>query len=213
MAALLAARDRSSLDRHCCADVATALPTEPQPIAASAGALSEVELENQDGVRARFADIFGGRPCLIAFFYTRCMNPDKCSRTISKLARVYDLVEQRLPGSAVTVAAISYDPAYDLPERLRRYGDDRGLRFGARCHLLRTTGAFAPIRAGLQLGVGYGSATVNRHRIELVLLDATGKVADSKVRRVWDENGVVDTLVALDATSGAREGRAACCAS
>ena len=161
----------------------------------------------------RFADIFGGRTCLIAFLYTRCMNPDKCSRTISKLARVCDLIEQRLPGNAAMVAGISYDPAYDLPQRLRRYGDDRGLRFGARCQLLRTAGPFAPVRAGLQLAVGYGSATVNRHRIELVLLDAVGRIADVKARRLWDENEAADALVALAATTRVREGGAACCAS
>jgi protein SCO1/2 len=101
--------------------------------------------------------------------------------------------------NAAMVAAITYDPEYDLSERLRRYGADRGVPFGERCQLFRSTGSFAAIRDALDLGVGYGSATVNRHRIELMIVDPAGRIVDFHVRRLWDEDQVADALVAVEA--------------
>ena len=204
-------RDALGEEKHsrpCCAEGQESTAAEPQPIARSITGLSHIELQNQDGRCANFGQIFGDRTSLIAFFYTRCMNPDKCSRTISQLARVYDLIKQRSADGTAMVAGITYDPEYDLPERLRRYGADRGLSFGERCQLLRSTGSFATIRDGLQLGVGYGSSTVNRHRIELAFVDPAGNIVNFNVRRLWNENEVADALIAIDMNQAARGGAA-----
>jgi protein SCO1/2 len=182
----------------CCEHGAQAIAAEPQPVARSTAGLSQIELQNQDGIRTSFGQIFGGRTSVIVFFYTRCMNPDKCSRSISKLARVHRLIGQNLADSTAMVAGITYDPEYDLPERLRRYGADRGMCFGERCQLFRSTGPFAVIRDGLQLGVGYGSSTVNRHRIELIIVDPAGRIVEFNVRRLWDEHEVADALAIVD---------------
>jgi cytochrome oxidase Cu insertion factor (SCO1/SenC/PrrC family) len=195
---LEAAVDENRQPHTCCGHSAHATAAEPLPVERSTAGLRHIELQNQDGVRASFGQIFGGRTSLIAFFYTRCMNPDKCSRTISKLARVHHLIEQKLAESTAMVAGITYDPEYDLPERLRRYGADRGMSFGERCQLFRSASAFAAIRDGLQLGVGYGSSTVNRHRIELVVVDPAGRIADIHARRLWDEYEMADALIAVD---------------
>ena len=49
---------------------------------------AELALENQDGARLSFSEAFSGRPTALAFFYTRCMNPEKCSLTVTRLARL-----------------------------------------------------------------------------------------------------------------------------
>jgi cytochrome oxidase Cu insertion factor (SCO1/SenC/PrrC family) len=182
----------------CCEHGAKAIGAEPQPVAQSTASLSQIELQNQDGIRASFGQIFGGRTSVIVFFYTRCMNPDKCSRSIGQLARLHRLIGQNLAESTAMVAGITYDPEYDLPERLHRYGVDRGMCFGDRCQLFRSTGPFALIRDGLQLGVGYGSSTVNRHRIELIIVDSAGRIVESNVRRLWDAHEVADTLATVE---------------
>jgi cytochrome oxidase Cu insertion factor (SCO1/SenC/PrrC family) len=111
------------------------------------------------------------------------------------------------------IAGITYDPDYDLPERLYRYGADRGMVFDERCQLLRTTGSFAPIRDGLELAVGYGSATVNRHRIELLFVDPAGNVVAANLRRLWDERDALAALTAIQAgeTGKARAAAGGCC--
>ena len=72
-----------------------------------------------------------------------------------------------------------------------------GLEFGEQCQLLRSTGPFDPIRDALDLGVGYGSSTVNRHRIELFLIDRAGMIVDSRLRRLWQAQEVADMLLAV----------------
>jgi cytochrome oxidase Cu insertion factor (SCO1/SenC/PrrC family) len=158
----------------------------------SARGLAGLELEDQDGGRYTFSDAFRGRPTALAFFYTRCMNPDKCSRTVTRLAGLAQLAENaRL---AVNVAGISYDPRFDHPERLKRYGVDRGMRFSSHCSLLRTVGPFDPLVNLFGLGVGFGPVTVNRHQLELFVLDSSLCITERFERRLWSEESVLDTL-------------------
>jgi cytochrome oxidase Cu insertion factor (SCO1/SenC/PrrC family) len=156
--------------------------------------LADVALENQDGERLTFAEAFAGRPSALAFFYTRCMNPEKCSLTVTRLAQL----ARRLAAEHVeaNIAGISYDPRFDRPGRLRSYGDDRAMDFSPRCSLLRTVGPFDPIRHALELGVGYGPVTVNRHRLELIVLDPSMRIAERFERRIWNDVDVVNALLA-----------------
>ena len=149
-------------------------------------------LEDQDGTRLTFSEAFLGRPTALAFFYTRCMNPEKCSLTVTKLARLaHRLVVEDVDGN---VAGISYDPGFDRPARLKTYGRDRGMAFSPRCSLLRTVGPFDPLKDAFDLGVGFGPVTVNRHRIDLVVLDAGLGVAARFERRLWQEDQVLAAL-------------------
>jgi protein SCO1/2 len=95
------------------------------------------------------------------------------------------------------IAAISYDPDYDRPPLLAAYGAQRGFRFDARNRFFRTDGPVEPLRARFDLGVGYGPSTVNRHRLELFVLDAHGAVAASFTRRLWAEQEVAEAVAAL----------------
>ena len=68
------------------------------------------------------------------------MNPNKCSLTITKLARLQKRIGEEGLQGRVNVAAFTYDPAFDRPARLHAYGADRGMSFDDRNRLLRTTG-------------------------------------------------------------------------
>jgi cytochrome oxidase Cu insertion factor (SCO1/SenC/PrrC family) len=151
-------------------------------------------LEDQDGRTTAFDEFFTGRPAVVAFFYTRCDNPRKCSLTVMKLAALQRSVED----GAVRIAAITYDPAFDLPDRLRRYGTDRGIRFGEHVRFFRVPSGFDDVRRRFDLGVNYGAATVNRHRTELFVLDGRGRVAAAFARVQWDVDAVLDVLADLD---------------
>ncbi len=154
--------------------------------------LPDLALENQDGTRLSFSDAFSGRPTALAFFYTRCINPEKCSLTVTRIARLARrLVTEELDAN---VAGITYDPGFDRPARLKTYGADRGMIFSPRCCLLRTVGPFDPLREAFDLGVGFGPVTVNRHRLDLVVLDASLGVAERFERRIWHEEPVLDAL-------------------
>lgn len=165
------------------------------PVAAPTTAsvrLDELALEDQDGMLLRFAEAFAGRPTALAFFYTRCMNPLKCSATVTGLGRIARRIAA--DGFDANVAGISYDPAFDRPARLTTYGADRGMVFSPSCRLLRTVGPFAPLQQAFELGVGFGAVTVNRHRLDLVVLDASLAVSQRFERRLWSDEGVVAAL-------------------
>ena len=172
-------------------------PPPPGPADDNEGPPAAV-LEDQDGRQEAFAEFFTGKPAVVAFFYTRCDNPYKCSRTITTLAALQRSLAERGLEDAVKVAAITYDPEFDLPDRLRVYGHDRGVRFGAGARFFRVVRGFPEFRRRFDLGVNYGASTVNRHRVEVYVLDARGAVAASFTRVQWEAGtvlGVVENLL------------------
>jgi protein SCO1/2 len=181
----------------CCAGPASAAaPGQAAGPGPSAEDIEGLELQDQDGAIISFGDFFRARPSVVTFFYTRCMNPDKCSLTVTKLGRLQRRIcEEGLHGR-VNVAALSYDPAFDLPRRLRAYGADRAMTFDAHNRMLRTTGRFEPLQRHFDLGVGYGAATVNRHRTDLFVLDERGDPVFGIARRLWDETEILGALKA-----------------
>jgi hypothetical protein len=182
----------------CCSEQAAAAP---QIAASTAGTeLASLALEDQDGTRLTFSEAFAGRPTALAFFYTRCPNPEKCSLTVTRLGRLARVCNAQ--AVEANVAGLTYDPAFDRPARLKTYGADRGVVFSPRCRLLRTIGPFDPVREGFDLGVGFGPVTVNRHRLDLVVLDVSLSVAARFERRLWHEATVLDSLRAAGAGSG-----------
>jgi cytochrome oxidase Cu insertion factor (SCO1/SenC/PrrC family) len=175
-------------ERSCCAD-------EAPPVASSGDLdIKNVELQDQNGEVFSFRDFFWGRPSVLAFFYTRCMNPFKCSLTITKLARMHRRAHEEGLAGLINIAAVTYDPAFDLPQRLRTYGANRGMSFDDRTRLMRTTGSFDPLQRCFGLGVGYGSTTVNQHRLDTVVLDDLGRLIASFARIQWNEEDVLGAL-------------------
>lgn len=156
------------------------------------GPIAQTVFEDQEGGSITFGEFFRGHPTVVVFFYTRCDNPLKCSLTVTKLARVQKLLDARGLADRVHTAAITYDPAFDLPARLRGYGQDRGVRMDARHRMLRATDGVAALRNHFRLGANFIESLVNRHRVEAYVLDAEGRVAASFERIRWDEQQVVD---------------------
>jgi protein SCO1/2 len=205
--ALARIRSRTAGRPACCG---RSMPAEedrrarrPAPPTAEIMAL---QLEDQDGLRVPFGDFFAAGPSILAFFYTRCMNPERCSLTVSKLARLQARFDEVGAPARPRIGCISYDPEFDRPRLLHGYGSARGFRFDPGNRFFRTIGPLDPLHDWLELGVGYGPSTVNRHRIELHLLGDGAEVVASFTRRLWDEDEVI---AALAASSSQRSGQTA----
>ncbi len=65
-----------------------------------------------------------------------------------------------------------------------RYGRDRGLPFGPAVRLFRAVTGWEVLRDHFALRVGYTASVVNRHAIELFLLDG-GTVVRTWARTRW----------------------------
>jgi cytochrome oxidase Cu insertion factor (SCO1/SenC/PrrC family) len=201
-----ARRDLSSeAAGHCCCSA-------PAPIATASAspvrknldkdAIGDLALEDQSGAMFRYAGFFHGRPSVLTFFYTRCMNPQKCSLTVSKLAGLQRRLARRDIGQRINVAAFTYDPAYDRANRLQTYGLERGFRFDARNRFVRTVASFEPVQARFSLGVGFGPSTVNQHSVDLLILNSNGETVHQFSRVQWDEADVLEALDEVLASTG-----------
>jgi len=82
----------------------------------------DVALLNQNGRTIHLSD-FSGKALLVTFLYTRCPMPDFCPRLSSQFARIHDELKKS-PGdySKTHLLTISFDPKYDTPTVLRKYG-------------------------------------------------------------------------------------------
>ena len=170
----------------CCAERAETAPPVTHENHPRTEVPIDVELEDQDGARVTFGGFLAAKPSVVAFFYTRCDNPNKCSLTITKLGQLQRRLAELGLDVRIQTAAISYDPEFDLPARLRAYAENRGIVFNPSNRLFRTTGALAPLEEYFQLGVSFGESLVNRHRIEIFLLDQQGRIAATFTRLQWD---------------------------
>jgi cytochrome oxidase Cu insertion factor (SCO1/SenC/PrrC family) len=180
----------------CCTQDAVAVGNDPVIVAPSTPP-NEVALQDQDGELTTFGSFLVGRPSVVTFFYTRCMVPEKCSLTITKLARLQRKLAAGSLAGRINIAAITYDPAFDLPSRMRAYGLDRGMAFDRQNRLLRAPHGIEPLQRYFDLQVGFGAATVNRHRLELFVLGRKAEIAASFTRMQWDEPKIFSTLLLL----------------
>jgi len=79
-------------------------------------------LTNQDGKMFRLSD-FGGKALLVTFIYTRCPMPMFCPRLSSQFARIHSHLKNEPEAYRRThLVTISFDPKYDTPSVLRKYG-------------------------------------------------------------------------------------------
>lgn len=163
----------------------------------SSGSIETTVFEDQNGQAITFGEFFQGRPSIVAFFYTRCDNPLKCSLTITKLARIQQLLETEGVADQINTAGITYDPGFDLPERLLHYGTHRGVRFASHHRMLRARDGIESVRKHFKLGVNFIESLVNRHRIEIYILDAKGRVAGYFGRIQWNEKDVVQRAIKI----------------
>lgn len=159
-------------------------------------AVREALLEDQEGRQLAYADFFHGGPALLAFFYTRCDNPHKCSLTITRLGQLREALQDR--GLVqVRTAALSYDPVYDLPYRNRSYGTRRGYRFGEGHRLFRALRGQEALTAYFGAGVNYAGSIVNHHTTELYLLDGQGRLRRRFTQLQWDQERVLAAAARL----------------
>ncbi len=102
----------------------------------------DTDLVNQNGQPVSF-ETLPDKPVLIGFIYTRCPMPDMCPL----ITRKFKKVQEKLTRDGVNPARfvlVSFDPSYDTPAVLRRYGNQHNLDFE---HLDFWTGNPETIRA------------------------------------------------------------------
>lgn len=156
--------------------------------------LNDISIEDETGTTHLWKDFFIGKPTIVAFFYTRCANPRKCTLTISNLAQIQqELIKQKLDDK-VQIAAITYDPDFDSANALKTYGTSRKIQFNENTKMFRIPNGFDAVMKSFNLGVNFTDAQVNSHRIELFLLDTKGLVNQAFLRLQTEPKFIVKAI-------------------
>ena len=140
------------------------------------GEVPDFTLTNQDGEPVSLASL-RGKVVAVTFIYTRCPLPDYCPRMITNL----QAIERRFPGRVgrdLALAAITFDPQYDTPKRMKEYAqffkaDRPGWQF--------LTGSLEDVsRVCSQLGVEFWPEEgLITHTLQTAVIDREGKLVAS----------------------------------
>ena len=158
------------------------------------GDLLQVTVQDHDGRIQPLTDYLGRAATVVAFFYTRCQNPNKCSLTITKLGDLQRCLDD-LGVAAIQLAAITYDPGFDLPNRLAAYARTRGMILGDTVRMLRAVEGHDQLRRFFGLRVGYNGSIVNQHGVELYLVDSGLQIVRTWARVPWNVDDVAEALI------------------
>lgn len=199
-AAIEAAMPEAAASGGCCASLAGRV----DPRAGRQESIGDLVFEDHRGQTLTFEQAFTGAPTVAAFFYTRCANPNKCSLTVTKLGLLQRSLRDRKLAGQIRIAAITYDPGYDTPDRLAGYCTIRGLELDEDHRALRADPErFDELRTHFGLGVNYSGSVVSRHRIELYVVAPDGTTDAVFADLQWDVENVADVAAALLSRSNA----------
>ena len=187
-----------------CCGTPPAAPESVEESPRSLAALGHLVVETHEGEEHTLESLLSGQPTVLTFFYTRCENPNKCEMTIKRLTELQEWLAAHSSGDELRILGLTYDPAYDLAPRLHRYVTDLGLRPGRLTTIGRLPAGLDEVRSSLSLAVGQGGATVNRHAVELFILDAHGDVAETWSRVAWDPADVGRRALSYASSSASR---------
>jgi cytochrome c peroxidase len=88
------------------------------------GAADDGEVLTSEGGATRLHALLGDRAVLLSFVYTHCSDAEGCPFATAMLHRVGHLLRREPEvASRVRLLTLSFDPARDTPEVMRRYGD------------------------------------------------------------------------------------------
>lgn len=160
--------------------------------------LKDIILEDQTGEKIPFSSFFHGKPTVVSFFYTRCIAINKCSLTVGNTGRLAKTLHEMNLHDKVNVALLTYDPVYDLPERIRVYAETRRCEFSDSFKAFRVSPKdYELLKEHFSLEVGYSTSIVNQHQVETYLLDCKGQIRHSLIRIQWSVDEIQDKIAKL----------------
>ncbi len=137
-----------------------------------------------DGRAARLSQYLHDRITLLGFIYTTCADPDGCPLAY----RVFDALKEAIADAPhlhgkVRFVTLSFDPARDTPEMMRRYAGSRVVEAdgGLRWYFLTTRSAreLLPLVEGFGQDVRVSAAGRElSHVLKVFLIDRRGDIRE-----------------------------------
>lgn len=154
-------------------------------------------LTAEDGRTIHFSD-FRGKVLAFTFIYTRCPLPDYCPRMGNnfKVSRDLLLAKADAPTNWQFLS-ISFDPKYDTPEVLSRYGDHvRGNNPDRWLFAVAPMETLMYLAPSLNLMVRYENDLTVSHNLRTVVLDPQGRVYRQLDGNLWTPQELADAMLA-----------------
>jgi protein SCO1 len=171
-------------------------PTSSYHVPAPGDTVPEFALRNQDGHVLNLSQ-FRGKELLITFIYTRCPMPNFCPLVTKNFAQI----EKKLAADPKLYAkthlmSISFDPAYDTPQRLKAYGEgyiggDAKKTFAHWDFAVADKPVVMEMAKFFDIGISdAGDGTIN-HTLSTTLIGRDGKVAAFYPGNEWTPDQVM----------------------
>lgn len=156
--------------------------------------LPDFALTNQDGKHIRFSD-YKGKALAFTFIYSRCPLPDFCIRMSNHFARLQKMLskEKNLDGKW-HLLTISFDPAYDTPAVLKKYGKNYGADFSTWDFATDSLSTITKLADGLDLTTQQDEGGLIAHNLRTVLLDQKGNLVKIIKGNEWAPDDVVNDV-------------------
>ncbi|HUF63524.1 MAG TPA: SCO family protein [Verrucomicrobiales bacterium] len=154
-----------------------------------------------EGKATRLHELIGDRIVVLSFIYTRCADPKACLQATGVLAELQQFSRSRADmAEEVLFVTLSFDPAFDTPEVMQRYGRVLQEREGGSEWLFLTTRNSEELRPLLK---AYGQRVDPRkgqsalgpyyHPLRVYLIDG-----EKQVRNIYSFGLLDPRLVATD---------------
>lgn len=154
---------------------------------------------NQDGKRVRLSD-FRGKALAITFIYSRCPLPDFCIQMSNHFARVQRaLKKEPLLANKWHLLTISFDPEFDTPPVLMRYGKAYKADFSTWDFATDSLSNIRELADGLELVVEDDEGGLIAHNLRTAVIDPDGVLVEVYKGNEWTvedlENAIKSAIV------------------
>ncbi len=156
--------------------------------------MPEYAFTNHEGKRIKLSD-FRGRALAFTFIYTRCPLPDFCIRMSNHFAKIQKtLKNDRSLDGTWHLLTISFDPDFDTPAVLKKYGQTYGADFSSWDFATDNIRSITALADGLNLTLEEDEGGLIAHNLRTAVLDAKGNLAKIFVGNEWTPDDVVQEI-------------------
>ena len=130
-----------------------------------------------------------GKPLVMSFIFTRCPLPNMCPLIMQKVVKVQEELNKDYKDK-VFFALITFDPEYDTPEVLKKYGENYGVDYD---NLIYLTGEKDDIDKALDHFRVYAEEEAPgqiSHTMETMVMDEKGVITKIFPTSIWNPKSV-----------------------
>lgn len=159
--------------------------------------LPDYPLLNQENKRVRLSE-FRGKVVALTFVYTRCPIPEFCIRMSDHFSRIQKALSRELSlRGQWHLLTISFDPAYDTPAVLKRYGQTYAADFTTWSFVTGKLEDLHSLADGLGLAFQSDQGGLIAHNLRTILIDPNGNLAKVVQGNEWTPEEIVTEIKRL----------------